>query len=440
VNAGDDIHHQVTAMLAYFDRHGTPTEASFTCAAILAGVVTTLLPPDAAVSYAQHLVRFDHDVALEKALHGVPAVEEAAMSDGSGIFVSYRHRTSDTGFMAGRLYERLSAAFGADQVFADVAMAAPGVDLAGATEDAVTRSAAMLVLIGPGWDPDGAARSEIATGLTRGLRVIPVLVGTADLPEEQALPADLASLARRQPRPLRPERFGTDVARLIDALHGLVPARDATSVAPGAATDDEFGMAVSAYVAADIDLDVLVDGVETLRVDHSGGFDYAAATIVVRPTSVITFRAPGLRIERRASQIVDGAERKLEVRVGTDTRANIPITEEQRRAAMGTPDDVPGLIDVLAHGDRSARAWAATRLGAIGDRRAVAPLIAIVDTARPDQDLDREWLQSQAALALAELGEPVARQAIQRALDNLPNRDHYAYLFEAALRDFPSAP
>lgn len=67
--AGEDIHHQVTAMLAYFDRHRTATEASFACAAVLAGVVTALLTPGARAAYAGHLLRYDHDVAFERARH-----------------------------------------------------------------------------------------------------------------------------------------------------------------------------------------------------------------------------------------------------------------------------------------------------------------------------------------------------------------------------------
>jgi PBS lyase HEAT-like repeat len=202
---------------------------------------------------------------------------------------------------------------------------------------------------------------------------------------------------------------------------------------------NQFGTAVSAYVEADIDLDVLVDGELALRLDHSRGLDYVAATIIVRPDSVITFRAPGLSIDRRASQIVD-AEKKLKVKVGTGTQANIPITKEQRRAAMGTPNDVPSLIEVLMHSTHySARAWAATRLGAIGDRRAAAPLIAVVDSVRPDQDDSIEWVQANAALALAELGDPAGAPAIQRALDQLPNQNHHAHSFKAALRDLSAA-
>jgi hypothetical protein len=449
-SAGDDIHHQVAAMLAYFDRHNTPTEASFTCAAILAGMATALLGPEACISYADHLLMSNHDVALENARHGVSAPGRTVMPDQTGIFICYSSADSRTGFIAGRLYERLCAAFGDGRVFTDVVLAAPGVDVVEATEHAIAHSAAMVVLIGPGWNPDATARTEIEEGLSRGLRLLPVLAGAADMPQAAELPEELVSLARRQPLPLRHERFDSDVARLIDALDGITPAqapdsaREASSpaVSSSGATSsgNEFGMAVSAFVAADVDLNVLIDGELALRVDHAHGFDYASATIVVRPDSVITFQAPGFSIDRRASQIVDGDTKNLKVRVGTDTRANIPITTEQRRAAMGTPDDVPGLIEVLTRGaNHSARAWAATRLGAIGDRRAVAPLMAVVDGVRPDQDLTSEWVQSQAAQALAALGDPVGAPAIQRALDKLPNRDHYAYLFEAALRDLPAA-
>lgn len=72
-SVGEAIHHQVAAMLAYFDRHSIPTEASFTCAAVLAGVATKLLGPVACVSYAGHLTLTNHDVAFSKALRDVPA-------------------------------------------------------------------------------------------------------------------------------------------------------------------------------------------------------------------------------------------------------------------------------------------------------------------------------------------------------------------------------
>jgi len=206
------------------------------------------------------------------------------------------------------------------------------------------------------------------------------------------------------------------------------------SIPASSSSGNEFGTAVSAFVEADIDLDVLVDGELALRLDHSGGLGYATATMIVRPESVVTFRAPGFSIDRRASQIVD-SEKNLKVRVGTDTTANIPITKDQRRKAMGTPDDVPRLIEALTKGAPSARAWAATRLGAIGDRRAAAPLMAVLDGVRPDQDESSEWPQAQAALALAALGDRAAVPVIQRALSQLPKRNHHAHSFKTALRD-----
>ncbi len=202
----------------------------------------------------------------------------------------------------------------------------------------------------------------------------------------------------------------------------------------------QAGTAVSSFIAADVDIDVFVDDELVMRVDHARGFDYAEATVVIQPSSVMTLRAPELNIQRKASQIVDWDKRRVELRVGTDTRASIPITPEQRRYALGTPRDVPRLIQELTGGeDHGARAWAATRLGAIGDRRALPALIAAVEHVEhvePDQDRASEWVQAQAAAALGELGDPIAVPAIRNGLAQLPNQDHYAYIFEAALRKF----
>ena len=69
----------------------------------------------------------------------------------------------------------------------------------------------MLVLIGPRWaggtsrggyariaDPTDFVRLEIEAGLRGGLRVIPVLVGSARMPIAEELPPSLKALARRQ--------------------------------------------------------------------------------------------------------------------------------------------------------------------------------------------------------------------------------------------------
>ena len=67
----------------------------------------------------------------------------------SGIFISYRRE--DSAAYAGRLYDRLSANFGADQAFMDVDDIPPGADFAWHIDAKVGSCDAMIVVIGKEW-------------------------------------------------------------------------------------------------------------------------------------------------------------------------------------------------------------------------------------------------------------------------------------------------
>jgi hypothetical protein len=79
-------------------------------------------------------------------------------------------------------------------------------------------------------DPRDVVRLEISEALSRRIRVIPVLVEGARMPEEKDLPDDLTGLARRQAVDLRPEHWNDDLGRLLSAL-GKRWSRPATSAA-----------------------------------------------------------------------------------------------------------------------------------------------------------------------------------------------------------------
>jgi len=92
----------------------------------------------------------------------------------------------------------------------DVDAIEPGADFVARIEDAVGSAAVLLVVIGRDWlaakdesgrrrldDPDDFVRLEVASALQRDVRVIPVLVGGAEMPESAELPAALAGLSRR---------------------------------------------------------------------------------------------------------------------------------------------------------------------------------------------------------------------------------------------------
>jgi hypothetical protein len=154
-------------------------------------------------------------------------VTEAAPGRGK-VFISYRRR--ETAGHAGRLYDRLAEHYGDERVFMDVRME-PGVDFVDQIDDAVTHCDALLSLIGAQWldmrdaqgrrrldDPHDFARLEVESALARDVKVIPVLLQDAKMPEPEDLPASLAPLARRHAIELSDERWDYDVGRLIEVL------------------------------------------------------------------------------------------------------------------------------------------------------------------------------------------------------------------------------
>jgi hypothetical protein len=150
-------------------------------------------------------------------------------ASGSGkVFISYRRR--ETAGHAGRLYDRLAEHYGDERVFMDVRME-PGVDFVDQIDEAVTNCDALLSLIGAQWldmrdahgrrrleDPHDFARLEVESALARDVKVIPVLLQDAKMPEPEDLPESLAPLARRHAIELSDERWDYDVGRLIAVL------------------------------------------------------------------------------------------------------------------------------------------------------------------------------------------------------------------------------
>src|SRR5215813_10475808 len=125
------------------------------------------------------------------------------------VFISYRRE--DSAGHAGRLYDRLSAYFGAESVFMDIDTIDPGLDFIEVIEEAISQCDILLVLIGKRWlsiteasgrrrldNPQDFVFLEVKAGLERNIHVIPVLVGGATMPSAQDLPTALIKLARLQ--------------------------------------------------------------------------------------------------------------------------------------------------------------------------------------------------------------------------------------------------
>lgn len=153
-----------------------------------------------------------------------------------GIFINYR-RDDQPGF-AGRLTDALESAFGVDNVFRDVEDIHPGEDFVVAIQKQLSSVGVMLVMIGPAWltvsrngvrrldETDDFVRREIQAGLESGKPVLPVLVGGALMPEQADLPNEIAALALRQAFILSDASWSSDIARLVEFIRPLLPARN----------------------------------------------------------------------------------------------------------------------------------------------------------------------------------------------------------------------
>ncbi len=126
----------------------------------------------------------------------------------AGVFISYRR--SETTAWAGRISDQLKAEFGDDHVFLDVRSIELGEDFEVAIEEMLERVDVVIVVIGPTWtsteddqgrrldQPHDRVRLEVADALASDVRVLPVLVDGADMPDDDELPEDLRPLTRLQ--------------------------------------------------------------------------------------------------------------------------------------------------------------------------------------------------------------------------------------------------
>ncbi len=163
------------------------------------------------------------------------------------IFISYRRE--DSAAFSGRLFDRLSDLFGAENVFIDVAAIGMGQDYVQAIEERIASSRTMLVIIGDEWldalkhssrsEENDFVQLEISTALRLNLKVVPVLVSGARMPGESELPPELAPLARRNAVEIRNSHFHQDVTALLAGLDGgdvtasSRPAKETSSRASG---------------------------------------------------------------------------------------------------------------------------------------------------------------------------------------------------------------
>ncbi len=148
----------------------------------------------------------------------------------ASVFLNYRRQ--DSSGYAGRIFDRLVATFGKEQIFRDIDRIEPGLDFTEVIDQSLKSCVAVLVLIGPKWlelkNEDGKirlhaevdyVRFEIEQALERDIRVIPVLLPSVrDIPSSDLLPESISRLAKRHAFRLTEESWNAELDKLSALL------------------------------------------------------------------------------------------------------------------------------------------------------------------------------------------------------------------------------
>jgi serine/threonine protein kinase/tetratricopeptide (TPR) repeat protein len=156
------------------------------------------------------------------------------------IFLSYRR--ADSIAVTGRLYDRLTMAFGQEAIFKDVDDIPIGVDFRQVLDEQVAQCDVLLAIIGNTYttltneqgvprlqEPNDFVRIEVEAGLNRPeTLVIPVLVNNATMPSTKDLPPSMHELLVRNAATVRNDPdFNRDAEWLINQINNTFDYRPA---------------------------------------------------------------------------------------------------------------------------------------------------------------------------------------------------------------------
>ncbi|MEO8312760.1 MAG: toll/interleukin-1 receptor domain-containing protein [Caldimonas sp.] len=182
---------------------------------------------------------------------------------GAQIFISYRR--DDAAGYARAAYDELVRHFSEQRVFIDVDDIVAGQSFTDAIRRAVGDSKVLLVLIGKRWlgerddgsskisEPGDFVAMEVAAGLAKGMRVIPLLLDGTTMPTPAQLPESLRALSERNALELGNTRFAADMDRLVRVLRdalGEPPSPPVPARSSPPASSSRALLAVGAAVAA----------------------------------------------------------------------------------------------------------------------------------------------------------------------------------------------
>jgi len=179
------------------------------------------------------------------------------------IVVSYRR--SDTGPIAGRIFDRLGAQYGVESVFMDVDSIPFGVDFRDHIQQELSLCDVLVVIIGQRWmgsaedgktrldDETDPVRIEVETAMRARVPIIPILVDRATMPKPGELPPSMKDFAFRNAAEVDAagRDFRQHMDRVIRAIDRILAGRPQThQIEPAQADTVDLSHQASAGVAS----------------------------------------------------------------------------------------------------------------------------------------------------------------------------------------------
>jgi hypothetical protein len=195
------------------------------------------------------------------------------------IFLCYRR--SDTGGVAGRLYDRLLTEYTDEEVFRDIDDIPGGANFVAASEKALAGAKVFIALVGKDWldvkgrsgerrlaKPSDRVRVEVEMALRLEVPILPVLVDGAEMPGSDDLPDSMASFAFYNARHLDAHSFDHHSQRILQEVNRIVgrPVQE-VGTKPPPDTESE-----PTPPAAGAPLNQLLLGMWQLQIQYPNGF------------------------------------------------------------------------------------------------------------------------------------------------------------------------
>ncbi len=155
--------------------------------------------------------------------------------------ISYRR--ADSGAIAGRIFDRLTAHYGREAVFRDVDSIPLSVDFRQHLAETLRQSDIVLVIVGPHWlgkdrrsrvnDVNDPVRVEVETALATGAMIIPIFVEAAVMPDPAQLPETMRDFTYRNGQRVDSgQDFDHHMQRLLRNMDGLLERRAPPKIDP----------------------------------------------------------------------------------------------------------------------------------------------------------------------------------------------------------------